>query len=129
MGSLDPLEGETLKNIASKEDAERCIGLIDESLLFKWYETSDHTLVSACPFCGNCMACCSRCLCPPEICDQGARNGYITTLIFDYGRRAKIHELTDESLYEMVDLFEKAREDLIAAWGITPEEIQEKESI
>ncbi len=74
------------------------------------------------------MACCSQCLCPPEICDHGARNGYIATLIFDYGRRAKIHELTDESLYEMVDLFEKAREQLVTEWGITPEEIQEKES-
>ena len=81
--------------------------LCKRSLEEKWYLDSEHELVEMCPFCEECGFNCSNCLCPHEICENGARGGYIAELIEVYGDNKIINAIDTDCLLYMRSLFKK----------------------
>ena len=84
-----------LKPLTKKE-------LLQLSLDLKWHKGSTTNIRWICPFCA--IYSCTKCLCPPEICNNGASGGYINDIKI-YG---SVSELPDDMLDKMIGLFKEA---------------------
>ena len=121
------------REISLKEALEERLRLLEESKREKWNERLDISRIPfRCPFCYEIISLdfdylnsCKRCLCPPDICSDNGKKGYIETFLnksFEYKQN-----LSGEEKYEFRE--KKLRENLPVMIGLFDKwiEITEKE--
>ena len=85
--------------------------LCKQSLIGKWTDTSTAYIFSDCAFCHEVndrtlLGECKDCYCPPEICANKGKEGYIRKLSKKYDN-IRVCNINDVDLKKMRSLFEK----------------------
>ena len=119
-----------IRNITVKEALKKRLKFLKESKIKKWNKNLNiYNVGNICPFCVDTICRpnisqlnCEKCLCPPDICDDNAHEGYIDNIISkittifkaDYStnvtyfeKRKNAKRNLDERLPVMIGLFDK----------------------